>query len=505
MTEVPVLMGMETEYALAAVPRGGQDVSLTSVANRLLDLARQGYPSVPSQPGSGLFLATGGRLYVDIGSHPEYATPECTDPWELVRQVRAGDALLLELGRRLLARDPGLKDLAILRTNVDYSRTGATWGCHESYLHRLPSFLLPGQLMAHLVTRVLYTGAGGFHPEAPGLQFTLSPRAWHFTEAVSGSSTHGRGIFHAREEALSGHGWKRLHLICGDSTCSDLATLLKVGTTSLVVASVTAGLRPGNGIQLANPVAALHAVAADPTGQVELELESGRTTTPLALQRHYLDSVLSALARGCLPSWADAICTLWRRQLEAIETGGDAVARTLDWGIKRALYRRWASRHGFSWEKIAGWNQLLARVERALTGGAGAAAHSPDDDEVRPRLLPVTGFFNLRRELLEADLRFGQLGPGGIFAQLDQQGVLDHRVNGVGTGVWDGNLPGPGRARVRAQAICALWKRGASPEHSCDWPIIINTLTGDFLDLSDPFIEHAAWSAQPQPVPLESL
>ena len=38
-------------------------------------------------------LANGGRLYVD-GAHPEYSTPECTNPREVVAYERISERIL---------------------------------------------------------------------------------------------------------------------------------------------------------------------------------------------------------------------------------------------------------------------------------------------------------------------------------------------------------------------------------------------------------------------------
>ena len=53
----------------------------------------------------------------------------------------------------------------LLRCNVDYSGVPSTWGCHESYMHRVANpVAVPPQIVPHLVSRIIYTGAGGFTP-----------------------------------------------------------------------------------------------------------------------------------------------------------------------------------------------------------------------------------------------------------------------------------------------------------------------------------------------------
>jgi proteasome accessory factor A len=97
------------------------------------------------------------------------------------------------------------------------------------------------------------------------VEFTLSPRAGLFTQAVSHDSTAARGIFHTREEALACEPWRRLHVTCGESLCSDVATVLKLGSTALILATIGAGWTVGEALVLQSPVQALKSVAADPS------------------------------------------------------------------------------------------------------------------------------------------------------------------------------------------------------------------------------------------------
>src|SRR5437762_13076927 len=122
--------------------------------------------------------------------------------------------------------------------------------------------------MPHLVSRVVYTGAGGFNNLSKGIEFTLSPRVAHLNRGVSGESTHHRGIFHTKGETLAGHDYQRLHLLCGESVCSETAAWLKLGTTALIVAMVDAGLSPGDAVQPRSPLDAIRTFARDPTCKI---------------------------------------------------------------------------------------------------------------------------------------------------------------------------------------------------------------------------------------------
>ena len=256
---------METEYAVTGFNRGVA-CGAERAARGLLEAAQRELPHLRDRSSPhGLFLGNGARLYLDTGLHPEYATPECVDPREVVRYVRAGDRVLSTLASHTwVKRALGMHAL-VFRGNVDYSGAGTTWGCHESYMHRTDPAALRAALIPHLVSRVVYSGAGGFDPFSPGLVFTLSPRVRHLQHVVSPESTCERGIYHTKDEPLCAGRYHRLHVICGERLLSDRANWLKLGTTALIVALAEAGLRPGRDLQLASPLVSFRAFADDPT------------------------------------------------------------------------------------------------------------------------------------------------------------------------------------------------------------------------------------------------
>jgi proteasome accessory factor A len=502
------LLGMETEYAVSATSRSGAPVDRYRLVELLLECARRAYPHLRDS-GGGLFLENGARLYVDRGAHPELATPECADPRDAIRCLRDGEALLLDLADRARRAEPSIAEIAVFRHNVDYGRSGASWGCHESYLHRCNPVELPAQLVPHFVTRIIYTGAGGFNPLGPGVQFTLSPRAWMLGRVSSADSTAQRGIFHQKDERLAGAGWHRLHAICGESLCSDTAALLKLGSTALILATIEMGARPGDPIRLASPVQALHALTGDPDGIAALELAGGARVSAREIQRHYLAVVEDFRARRLLPTWAEPVCRLWRATLDGFDTGAEA--RTLDWAIKRALFQRVAA-EGMAWNELPRWTDTMTRLE--LTATRLLRQEESRDAETillpRPRADLLTrlepaareagvnwdefrAFLHTRNRLLEADLRFGQLGERGIFSQLDTRGVLAHRC---GIPERQGALPGAapaGRARLRGDCVRTLWAGGRGGLFRCDWTRVWEESSGRRLDLSDPFAATAEW------------
>ena len=149
------LLGVETEYALGISDARGASAKAGPVLDALMRSARSQLATLPDETSRGVFLQNGARLYAERGFHPEVSTPECSNPWDVVRYIRAGETILLRLAGTLGGRRP-----AFFRCNVDYSGTGSTWGCHESYTSWVPADRVGVQLMPHLVSRMIYAGAG---------------------------------------------------------------------------------------------------------------------------------------------------------------------------------------------------------------------------------------------------------------------------------------------------------------------------------------------------------
>ena len=505
------LFGVETEYALTAIGARGQSLDRAPIAEAVMHLARTTLPCLPDEFSGGMFLQNGARFYVDVGLHPECTTPEVSNPWDAVRYVQAGERLLLCLATAVAAKRRA-GQLLLMRCNVDYGGTRSTWGCHESYMHRADPRAMPKQIVPHLVSRLIYTGAGGFDNRSAGVEFMLSPRVAHMTSEVSGESTHNRGIFHTKDEPLCRGGYHRLHILCGESLCSELAAWLKLGTTALVVALIEAGLSPGEEVQLRTPVIAMQLFAQDPTCTAVAESPRGKRLSAIDIQRHYLSLAEAHVGDAFMPPWAGEVCRQWRAVLDRLQGGPQSVATTLDWAIKLALFKEHVRRRGFVWESLPLWTEVARRLaaalartphrEQPLAAELVLGNNSPVAGEVT-RLAPLMRanglswncfgpFLNLRQELFEIDMRFGQLGDTGIFAALDASGALSHHVAGVD------NIehaiehpPDVPRAQRRGELIRQL--SGEQERYSCDWLGVWDRRLGRIIDLSDPFAVASEW------------
>jgi proteasome accessory factor A len=507
------LFGVETEYAITAM-RDGAAIDREQALHAVMQCARRKLVHLPDLHSGGMFLENGARFYVDCGMHPEFSTPECLDPWSVVRYVQAGNCILGDLAQAVQSDRPPGTEVMCFRCNVDYDHgSGATWGSHESYMHRMDPACLQPQIVPHLVSRILYTGAGGFNPLSNGLEFTLSPRVAHFCRVSSGDSTGNRGIFHTKNESLCRDGYNRLHVICGESLCSETAMFLKVGTTALIVAMAEAGLNPGGDMQIDSPLDALRAFAADPTCKKAVRMKDGRKLTAIEIQRHYLQAAEDHTRDERLPAWAGDVCRTWRDILDRLGQDPRTTDRALDWSMKLSLYADQAVKLGIRWERLSLWNEIINRLKTALAQAncgeeqttldlvTGPQSPIPNDANRLTRFLHSKGvdwnelrhLLAARQRLFEIDTRFGQLGPRGIFESLDSAGVLDHRVSGVGN--VESALsepPSAGRARIRGQVVRRLAAERSS--WCCDWHCIINPVQGRMLDLGNPFADEESWT-----------
>ncbi|MFH1681967.1 MAG: proteasome accessory factor PafA2 family protein [Candidatus Eisenbacteria bacterium] len=508
-----LLMGVETEYALSGFDAGGAGLSPATLAEKLLKNAFARLTGIPTHHGRGLFLENGGLFYIDCGSHPEFCTPECEDPIEVVRYIRAGERTMRDLAESLRAGDRALHRTFVTRCNVDYSGSKNTWGCNESYGYRCRPVQMAEQLLPHLVSRIVYTGAGGFDPYSPGIVFSLSPRVFFLERKRSEDSTRTRGIVHRKNEPLC-EGYNRLHLVCGESLCSDVASWLKIGTTALVVAMIDQGILPAAGMNLSFPYRAMKAFSKDPACRASVSVNGGRETA-ISIQRRYLEAAEARLGGSFLPPWAEEVCKKWRAVLNDLEEDPSRVSGSLDWAIKKNLYDHRARLAGVDPAFYAVWNavvpRLMSAVRRSPLRGKRVTVeevlgrHTPIAvQEVIKRMTPLLErngrswdelrpLVDLRKELLEIDTRFSELSDDGIFEALDRAGVLRHRL--VSPGEVERAVKSPperGRARIRGKAVRQLACEGRG-HYLCDWDHLIDVQKNRVLDLSDPFAESEEW------------
>jgi proteasome accessory factor A len=428
---IPKVCGIETEYGIQVVHGDPNPIAASSVLINAYahDVARQqtGWDFEDEAPGNdargfaredamppqvethlvNTVLTNGARFYVDH-AHPEYSTPECRDALECLRYDRAGELILT---RSMEAADLTVHDgshLVIYKNNSDGK--GNSYGAHENYLmdRAAPFTRIVNGVTPHFVTRQIYCGAGkvgsetGIHDGEP-VDFQISQRAEFFEEQVGLETTLKRPIVNTRDEPHADpHRYRRLHVIVGDANLAEVATFLKVGTTSLVLAMIEDDVTGSRSLQLADPVTSMHQVALDRTFTRPLPMADGSTATALAIQwelfslaRKYADD------RGldCLgaESIGEAVLTRWEAVLHGLESDPMSLSRQLDWVAKLQLIEAYRARHGCGWDdhRLAALDlqyhdlrpsrSLFARLdtERLIDESAVATAVSEPPRETR--------------------------------------------------------------------------------------------------------------------------
>ena len=344
------IFGIETEYGVTCTFQGQRRLSPDEVARYLFRRV------VSWGRSSNVFLRNGSRLYLDVGSHPEYATAECDDLHQLVTHDKAGERILEGLqvdAEQRLAGEGILGDIYLFKNNTDSA--GNSYGCHENYLvgRQGEFFRLAEVLIPFLVSRQLICGAGKVLQTPRGATYTVSQRAEHVWESVSSATTRSRPIINTRDEPhADAERFRRLHVIVGDSNMSETTTLLKVGATDLVLKMLEAGA-PMRDLTLENPIRSIRDISQDPTGRRLVRLANGRSISGLEIEREYLTRVEAfARAGGLLddPNGVPSrVVDLWTRTLDAIEFDRlQDVATEIDWVIKRTLIERYMAKHDLS-------------------------------------------------------------------------------------------------------------------------------------------------------------
>ena len=337
------IFGLENEYGVTCTLRGQRRLSPDEVARYLFRRV------VSWGRSSNVFLQNGARLYLDVGSHPEYATPECDDLRELVAHDKAGErileGLLVDAERRLHEEGiPG--DVYLFKNNTDSA--GNSYGCHENYLTSRRDDLAhyAEVLIPFFVSRQIYAGAGKVLQTARGAIYCIAQRAEHIWEGVSSATTRSRPIINTRDEPhADAERYRRLHVIVGDSNMSEYTTFLKVGATSILLRMLEDPSVVLRDMTLENPIRAIREISHDMSCRRTVRLQNGREVSALDIQREYLDRALRyADAKGLSPLEAKAL-QMWEHCVSTIEKDPLELDREVDWVIKYRLIEAYRSKH----------------------------------------------------------------------------------------------------------------------------------------------------------------
>lgn len=433
-------MGVETEFGVAAYDGSRQVLTPEEVARYLFR------PVVAQHRSSNVFTSNASRLYLDVGSHPEYATAECDSLSQLLSYDKAGERIFHQLSQQCdeaLRNDGFAGSTYLFKNNVD-SR-GNSYGAHENYLisRELALKSFGQQLLPFLITRQLICGAG----KIAGDKFVISQRADQVWEGVSSATTRTRPIINTRDEPHGdSHRYRRMHVIVGDSNMSEPTFALKVGSMLLVIEMLEAGFDLPD-MELADPIAHIRDIAADPTGAIELTLAAGGTVTALEVQQRTLDAATRWLEQrpneGTPNEEMARVVDLWARVLDAIATQDfSGVDTEIDWVIKRKLLTQFKDRLGCGWD--------------------------------HPKLAQI-------------DLTYHDINPErGLFYLLERKGLAARWIEDAAIEEAVAKPPATTRAAIRGEFLTAVRERGLA--HNVDWVHLkVNRPEPRTVELQDPF------------------
>jgi proteasome accessory factor A len=336
------IFGIENEYGVTCVLRGQRRLSPDEVARYLFRRV------VSWGRSSNVFLENGARLYLDVGSHPEYATPECDSIYDVVAHDRAGERILeglVESAERRLAEEGIRGDIYLYRNNTDSA--GNSYGCHENYLIRRHADFQRtiDTLIPFFVTRQIWSGAGKLLGTARGTIFSLAQRAEHIWEGSSSATTRSRPIINTRDEPhADAERYRRLHVIAGDSNMSEYATFAKIGSTVALLQMLEDEV-VFRDLTLENPIRAIREISHDMTCRRTVKLANGRELSALDIQWEYLERVLRyTRTTGVSPEVEKAVA-MWEHLLTGLEKDPMTLNREVDWVAKYHLIDRYQARH----------------------------------------------------------------------------------------------------------------------------------------------------------------
>jgi proteasome accessory factor A len=340
------IYGLENEYGITCTLRGQRRLSPDEVARYLFRRV------VSWGRSSNVFLQNGARLYLDVGSHPEYATPECDSLYELVVHDKAGERILESLVRSAeerLAEESIRGTIYLFKNNTDSA--GNSYGCHENYLTRRHDDmgLYAEVLIPFLVSRQIYTGAGKVLQTARGASYSIAQRAEHIWEGVSSATTRSRPIINTRDEPhADAERYRRLHVIVGDSNMSEYTTFVKVGAAACMLRMLE---DPGvvlRDLTLENPIRAIREISHDITCRRTVRLANGRELSALDIQREYLDRALRYRDTAGFTDLENRALDMWEHCISTIEDDPLKLDREVDWVIKYRLIEAFRERHQLS-------------------------------------------------------------------------------------------------------------------------------------------------------------
>ena len=402
------IYGLENEYGVTCTLRGQRRLSPDEVARYLFRRV------VSWGRSSNVFLENGARLYLDVGSHPEYATPECDSILDVVVHDKAGERIIegLLTGAEQRLREEGIRgEVYLFKNNTDSA--GNSYGCHENYLvgregdfSKFTDVLIP-----FLVSRQIYAGAGKVLQTARGAMYCISQRAEHIWEGVSSATTRSRPIINTRDEPhADAERFRRLHVIVGDSNMSEYTTFLRIGATSIILRMLEEDKAAWRDMTLENPIRAIREISHDVTCKRRVRLANGRELSGLEIQSEYFERALKFAKRRGLSAQEQQALDMWAHVMIGLEKDPLSLDREIDWVVKHNLLEAYRAKNQipFTHPRIALMDLAYHDVNRerslySLMEQRGLVERMTDEDAISDAMVnpPQTTRARLRGEFIK--------------------------------------------------------------------------------------------------------
>ena len=270
-----------------------------------------------------LWHSNGACTYIDTGEHPEHATPECRSVKDAVLYAKAGEILMNDIFNKPFVDG---SRMILIKNNLGcdtFGEVDGQFGCHENYLmYRLDlnDIAKLKQFTPFLISRQIMDGAGWWQPDGT---YLFSQRSISIQDEIGRTTTNNRPLITLRDTVNDTGHMRRLHIIPGDANILDVACFLKLGTMSLVIALVEAGLMPQ--IQYSYPVTTMKQIAsnADVTAPCETITCAGKKLSAFDVQVIYYEAIerelpCAAYASEKVEAETRMIMALWKQALDAL-------------------------------------------------------------------------------------------------------------------------------------------------------------------------------------------
>ena len=364
---------LETEYAITFVADDDNGPGAGSIVDVLMETVQASHGISDSD-----YLLNGSKLAHDVG-HAEWSLPECHNARELAVFDKAADYLFIDSvvprAQHTFLREGYTGRLIVAKNNADHF--GHTYGCHENFQMLRNADLMGDSdfvryisqnLIPFLVTRQILAGSGRLISEQARsrqrVRYEISQRAGFIETVVSRDTTRARPIFNlGREgESFSSSDFRRLHLILGDANVSGWATWIKMGTTGLMLRLIE-DLFFDQVPALADPVAALHTIAREPSNTASVALRGGGSMTALDIQWDYYDLADKYLDVFGASQADEALMEEWGRALEDFESDPLLLRDRVDWVIKKHLIDAYLRQNNLTLDRLPDDRDLITDLQ----------------------------------------------------------------------------------------------------------------------------------------------